>query len=441
MSTEERVFLYSAPGVNPGVVNIMDAIARGAISERFPPGFFKGGTHIDTRSGIRDMYKNELQASSNLTNKIENISRIDKPRLLVTYRWTNMDTKSTGLGQNPLSQYPATHLMRLDMLGYEQIFQDENQIKIYTSNLRVKIDFDVILDMRTRDDQVTALNYLYHILKFQGCQPMVGIRTKFVLPDSMIFSLYKMLYGGTITKDLVNSFANHMENRSIGNISRMFINADSNKSVYVMNRQYKRIYAQFNGEPEMSDPESKDKIYDKFSITFSGFLEVYIPTAYILRCPDVVKNNIVDPYLILSDATDDKGRTMVQYFSRIMNSKMRKNCPLIPPFYTGIIEEDFWVSDSIDITEFLPRFDNVHQYLIKLMSEQERQSIYRVDFYQDGVYLDPGIYVDKLTGPDKYMTYVLKNVDMTKIMQIVVYCNIPAFQKFWKANPLPIPNT
>lgn len=445
MSSEERIAIFPVTGINSGIVNVMDSVIRGMIADQFPPGFLKGGVHIDTRTGIRDMFRNEQQITNNASkNKIESISKIDKPRLLTTYRWTNFDTKASGLTQNPLSQYPNTHFLRLDMLGYDQIYQDPNEVKLYTSNLRVKIDFDVILDMRTRDDQLSGLSYLYSFLKFQGCQPITGIKTRFIMPNSLLFGLYKMYYGdGDITAKSASSFANHMNRFSNGFIERKFINGQENRSLYVMNREYKRVYVQFTGEPEMSDPEVKEKIFDKFSITFSGFLETYIPTTYMLRCPDVVGNTIVLPALFPSFETNEQAGRPVKFYSRLSNSKARRNCPDLEFHQKTVVNEDCWFDTVEDTSSYLEILPVEHQRLIAKMEIPQALAMYRFDFLRDGIYLNPGTFVfpsTQFTTIDDVFTFTLKQLDPTICYQVVVYCDMHLFNAFQAANPPPTPD-
>ena len=423
MSSEERFIVFPASGVNNGLVNVLDTLANGMIAGRFPPGFFKGGVHIDTRTGIRDMFRTERQTTND--NKKEDYAKIKKPRLLIGYNFHNFDTKDTGLGPASFGQYPNTHVLRKNLNGYWKFMRDDARgIEMLTSDLRVKVDFDITLDMATRDDQLSAVTYLYNIIKFNRGVWYEHLKTVFTLPNSMMHGLYKCLYGPHPPKGTDELFGKYLVENSGGGVVQEFMNGHRDKSFFRMKRNYDKLYVQMNGEPEMADPETKDMVYDKFSVTFSGFLELNLPIAYILHTPDMINNSIVNNSLFVSQETTDVGNYHMQFFTRVNKSLSRRNKPSIHVKMRNVLNEAFYVDSPLVESDFFDTFSEEIQNLIRKMNRKDVDEVFSVYFYEDDYLLDDGHFVERieLTPNDKF-NYRLKYCDIAKEYQILVYCD------------------
>lgn len=423
MSSEERYIVFSATGTNVGIVNTLDALARNMIVNHFPPKFFVGGVHIDTKTGIRDMYKNERQTS--MSNNNENVSRIKRPRISVAYTLQNFDTKDTGLGPASFGQYPNTHMIRKDLRGYWRFFEDKDTgIALYTSDLRIKVEFEVIIDVNTRDDQISVMNFLYNIIKFNRTHWYKVNNAKFTLPQTLVYGLYRCIYGNSPIKQNIDSFTNWVNTSSNGGVVREFLNGNEKTSYFRMIRNFSNLAVIMNSEPLMGDPESKDLAYDKFSITFSGSVEPYIPISYIFHSPDRVKNTFVNNSLFISNDVDDFNNYSVKYFSRSMRDVSDRSSPSFCTRMRKVVDEEFYVDEPVLDQDFSILFSEDWTKLINDLSIKDIDSIFDIRFYEDGTFLDKDKYIERIIEkPEDKFRYRMKECDTTKEYTVMIFCD------------------
>ncbi len=423
MSSEERYIVFSATGTNVGIVNTLDALARNMIIKHFPPNFFTGGVHIDTKTGIRDMYRNERQLS--MSNNNENVSKIKRPRISIAYNWQNFDTKETGLGPAAFGQYPNTHVVRKDLRGYWRFLEDKDTgISLHTSDLRIKIDFDVIIDVNTRDDQVSMMNFLYNIIKFNRTHWYKVNNAKFTLPQSLMYGIYRCLYGNVPADQCALEFGEWTKSKSNGGVVQEFMNGNQKKSFFRMIRDFANLSVTMNGEPTMGDPESKDLAYDKFSITFSGSVEPYIPISYIFHSPDKIKNTFVNNALFISNNTDDFDNYTMRYFSRMVRDVCSRNSPSFHTRMRKVIDEEFYIDEPTLDQDFSVLFSEDWNKVIEHLSIEDVNKIFDVRFYENGVYLDKDLFIERIIErPEDKFRYLMKDCDPTKDYTIFIHCD------------------
>jgi len=417
---EERFIMFPATSVNAGLVNVLGVLTNMMIVRNFPPNFFKGGVHIDTKTGVRDMYKHERQ-NNEVSEKRENVSKINKPRLIVSYNFRNFDTKETGLGSAAFSQYPGSQVLRKDLRGYWRFFQDEDKgISLYTSDLRVKVDFEIIIDVATRDDQISMMTYLLNMIKFNSGHRYENIPTKFTLPNSLSYGLYKILYATIPAKDNIDIFAEYLKTHSNDSIVQEFADGKADSSYFRMMRIYDNIFVRMNGEPEMADPESKDLIYDKFSITFGGFLELYLPNSYIYKSPDTVGSTIISNILFISDKMDDVTNYNIKYVSTCSKSLLRRHSPHIRTNSRKLIEESFYADEAYVEQDFLDAFSEVWIKAIQKIPQKYIDSIFQVIFYEESTNLGPEHVECIRNTEDQKFVYRIKDCDPTKEYTVLI---------------------
>lgn len=405
-----KITAFPFLGLNAGTADIMQAIAA-FVKSGFPPNFFKF-EHVDTQNGLRDFYKH-LRLNS------EEPYKISKPKLIITYKMPNFNTGDTGLGENPLRQYPAQYI-NTDMNGYELFFKDNYDIRLYSSDLRVKSEFDVQIELSTRSDQMATNAFLMNNIRFMYGYRLKGIKTNFLIPNYLIAAIRNLLYRTNsltpLPEEAVIEFDNHLKTYSNNGIEPIYFNGEKNKKFYKLNREYNTVYLQMTSPPEMNEGEKRDNIYDKFIINFSGFIEFYVPIACIFNSPELVVGSIVSPHIFKSLNSDERTNMgVVTMMSTFKDHVMR---PLISTDTLKRIHyEEFLLEtpeDEINVLSWLPKDDKDFS---SLLSVEEFNKLYKVYLYENEYLLDNNIYTFK----DSNYKITIKDGNLTAIYTIEIY--------------------
>lgn len=435
---EERYITFPVTSNNIALVNLLHTLIDKMIVRHFPPNFFKGGVNIDTKTGFRDLYKNNQ--SKNLNNSInnedgainQNVSKINLPRIITTFDFNSFETKETGIGAAAYSQYVNTNVLRKDLRGYYTFFNDyDNNIKLLTTDLRIKVNFNITFDLDTRNDQMSLLTYLYNIIKFNAPVWYNDIPVDFILPNNLMLGLFRILYGQLPMNENIELFSQYLEKYSNKIINTKYVSGDKNSIFFTMNRVYKNVYTQMNGEPEISEPESKDLVFSKFGVTCNGFTEFYIPISYIFTSPDIVRNVPISDFLFISENPTMDNTFRIRHIPSIPKSTFSKNKPYVPLSYIKILEEDFFVDSPIVELDFIDAFPEEMQKIIKSIPKNEYNSIFKILFYENLYPLDDD-YVEYINNDDTYFYFKIKDCDVNSKYSILIFADEIELKKYIK---------
>ena len=217
-----------------------------------------------------------------------------------------------------------------------------------------------------------------------------------------------------------------MSDNSSGCIERRKINGEDGRDYFVMNRIYKNLYLQFPDEPQLNDPEKKDNVFDKFSVTISGaFAEMCIPTSYIIKCPDVIGNTCIQENLFLDDDADKKGNVRFIHFGSRPRDLNPVYFPNHLPIHFKMVEKDeIFVDDPVNNIEFDDWLPEDHVKKIKGLSKERVRQIYKIFIYEDNCVLELGtdyFWVDD--NPKSRLEVKTRGFELTKGYRVYIMCD------------------
>jgi len=371
MSTR-KITSFPIQGINNGITNIMYSIAE-FVKTAFPPNFFKF-EFVDTQNGLRQYYYNMR------TKKLEPF-KIEMPKLIVTYNLDNFDTSDTGLGENPLRQYPS-HYISTEMRGYNIFYKDNYGIELYTSDIRIKTEFEVIIELGSRSDQLSTGAYLNNFIRFLYGYRFGDVKTSFILPNYLIAFMKRLIYKNTVLdEDGEKMFDQHLKTFSANSI--IAVNYDGNKQkekFYKLEREYNTIYVQFTNKPTYGN-QKRGEVYDKFTITFSGFIEFYIPIAVIVNIPDIIAGEYISSIVLNSIDTDK--RLNAHATTMITSHEDSLVRPLVDPVDMELVHfEEFALENSEDEFNLIDWVPKAEKDLIKILKNlDEFYNLYELKLY------------------------------------------------------------
>ncbi len=273
------------------------------IKHKFPSDFFKT-EHIQTKIGYYSQYQGNKDKTNRMkANRQDPGVNLQKPRLVLLFEHTSNDTKESGLGEvNPFI-YPGTMGIDPFFNEYDLFFDEPNGIKLYTANKRVRTNIEIIIETQDASTQDKTLGYLENNLKMLWGERIPWLQADYILPSEMMRIMRKLLFADDLLiaskeKDqdrqealltaINDAFAAHLKKYSNGGILLRENPQNPKKKFFVYDRIYQKTYFQVNQIPNMSDGDKKGEVYMKFSVTTSGFFEMYKPLSYLMRTPDVV---------------------------------------------------------------------------------------------------------------------------------------------------------
>lgn len=438
----ERIGMWPASGVHTGVVDVMHAIGNSVLA-KFPKNFFKSFQY-DTKNGYYSQYTQTKRTP--LKGQDGKVVQQLKPRFTCIYNHRNNDTKETGLGDVDPFLYPMSQGFHPDMHHYFRIYEDDKGMTVYTSNKRVRVEVEIIAECETQYDQEVILSYFENTQKMQYGTELHGIRASFIMPNDMIRFMRAALYYNNLQtassehdKDLrvklfdeiQNAFNAHLIKYSNKGIYPYKDPKNPNKYFYLMDRIYNSIYWQITSPPEKGDGDRKGEIYEKFTVTMSGFFEFSKPINYMVKLPDIMGGILIDDIMKISiEPSDLLEQKPTGFLPRVPKRSQ------IPDYVRPYIEngefellykETEFVADapkdSVDLLEWMePHINSDHlkevYSMMKEMSSEDFNKLIRTFVYENNVLIDP-IY-DAIV--DDKIIY-LSNTDDGKIYSLYVLYN------------------
>lgn len=438
----QRIAVYPATGVENGIFDIYRYFGE-SFRLRFPNNFINS-YHYDTKTSFRNNY---LDTRVNiLKNGYQTeFSQQLRPRLTVIFDNKNNDQEEAAGGAPSPFIYPLVHGIHPEKVFYIPIYKDPNNIEIYMTHKRVKVTFEIIIDTDSLNDQENVLSYCENLFKTQYGSYMENVPARYILPNDMIEIIYKLLYFENFKK--INELESIEEkNKSMELIEKefnMFLNrfssnngiyckykSNNRKEKFYINRLiYNKIYFEINSKPEKTDGEKIGSVFNKYSVTMSGFFEFVKPISYLLYTPDVICGNLTSD--ILSESGNiDKYRnytppTYMKYYGKAEPFPLlvRKfmECSGFEMIFT---EFDITVdspSDYIDLVKWLEESKKescrIYAEIIKEYGEKAFINNFKYFMYEeDTVVEDNDLYWD---GEILH----IKLTDSTRLYKFYLLCN------------------
>lgn len=314
---EQRIGVWPATGLAPGIVQLQQNFGN-MILNKFPKGFINSW-HFDDKQNMKTGFVN---TKVNILNNsaASQYTQQKKPRLTVVFNNTNANQEDAAGGIESPFTYPLVQGVHPEMNGYIPIYKDPNDIRIYMSHKRIRTTFQVIVEVESLGDQENVLNLVENLFKMQYGSFLEYFSTKFILPNDMINTIFKVLYAQELEqikylesekqkKELYDGIGTEFYNTlhkysSCNGISRYNRENNPNDNYFLYEQIYRKLYYEITTKPEKTDGEKIGSIFGKYTVTFDGFLEYEKPISYILVMPDVVAGSSVTQVLQSSGNID-----------------------------------------------------------------------------------------------------------------------------------------
>jgi hypothetical protein len=436
-NSSQKVAMWPATGVHAGIVDVMHAIGD-MVRDRFPKNFFRS-VHYNTKDGFMSQYvKVKI---GRLKGQEMHYTKQPRPRLVLMYDDRSNDSKETGLLDSDPFIYPMVQGIHPEMHHYNKFYHDPFDIGLYTSDKRIRINIEFLIETDSSSDQENALSYLENTFKMQYGTRLKGINSHYILNNDILERMKYMLFFNQIIsvkdekneklkkellQEIQSSFNNHIARYSYGLISPRAKNGKEDETFYTMDRVYENIYFEITNRPEKTDGEKRGEAFDKFSINMQGFFEIYKPITYLLRSPSVINGHLVDEIMKISNESDK------DYNYKPTGFVPYKNKQKVIPFHvsqynkfgykTIYCEEEITVDspkDYIDIIEWLgdEKFNGTYDKyidLIKSLNEEKFHKYIKISIYEGDMVFDREDYFI-----ENNVIY-LNNTDSTKLYSLYI---------------------
>lgn len=445
----KRIGVWPATGVESALIDLYRNFGEN-VRKRFPPNFIQS-YHYDMKTSFRNNY---IQSRNNqLNNKMQTayVQQV-KPRLTVIFDNKNNNQEDAAGGAPSPFVYPLVQGVHPDKSFYLPIYKDPNNIEIYLTHKRVKTNFEIIIETKSIADQENTLAYCENLFKTQYGSYLENVPVRFILPNTMMETIYRLLYFDNLKKveklpsdqkqeamDLIfKEFNERLKKYSSLNGIYGDTRINKNEIYYLYRMMYGKVYFQIEGMPEKTDGERIGSIFDKFTVTLSGFMEYVKPISYLLYVPEVISGNLTTDVLEyngnISYRRNYNPPNYMKYYKHIepFPEMIRRfmNCS---DFKMIFIEKDICVdspSDYIDIVDWLYNSEKddckIYSKIIKELDENEFYKYFKPFVYEENtiveesdLYWDGEILHISLTDSTKlYKFYLLCDVDNEYIKKL-----------------------
>lgn len=408
----QRIGVWPATGVAPGILDLEKNFGKSVLN-KFPKGFINSW-HFDDKMNIRENYRN-TKTNILKNGKQAQFSQQKRPRLTISFNNTNASQEDAAGGMEQPFTYPLVQGVHPEMHGYIPVYKDPNNIEIYMTHKRIRVNFEALLEVESLSDQEACLNMIENILKMQYGAFLEFVPATFILPNDMINTIYKVLYTNDIKgietleskeeKDLLYKkigdefYENLHKYSSCNGITRYTRNGNVNDNYFLYKQIYRKLYYEITSRPEKTDGERIGSIYSKYSITFSGFMEFEKPIAYILSMPDIVNGNSVTENLKasgnISYFRDHNPPAYMKYFGRLESlPKSVQRSIDEDKFKLIYVEEDVTMDSPTDVIDLIDWMGNandkknkeelkMYAAFIKTLRKEEFDKYFKVFIYDN----------------------------------------------------------
>ena len=428
---------FPATGVKAGVDNILHSVANFIIG-KFPQRTIRA-VNVDTKDKMRDFYKNALLGYANKTNAnaegIQELVKIPKPHMFIGYTFDNgLETADTGFGETPTWAYPSAHYLDENLNNALPMLEDNDRggILLATYNLRIRVTAEFLINCNSKEEQLSIALYLKNFIRDLYSHVIRGVKTQYVLPNSLIDYLKDRLYGEVPYENVSKEMDEYLKKYSKGAITPVYKNGKVDDKYYAMEYEYKQIDFKISGKAALDDGEKKDQAYDNYTIRFPAVVEFYIPSTYVIRTPSMVINNggvHTTPDAIDMDThpTANVSAQVLKISKKYHDLAVRNH---IPDDFVLVARDEFALADSEDYYDirFIMRENDM--LVFNALTPEQRKECYKVLLFEDERLLDEGKYYDMT--PD--WVFNIHKGDVTKHQMIEIYLNVELARSYIELN-------
>lgn len=428
---------FPSTGNHVTIFDIFKTVANDFMNN-FRHNFFKHVV-LDDKSNMKNMYSVNNENILELGSNMKKYGKIEKPNIYFEFQRRGNNVEDSHLSTNIEAAKRQPGIFGYDLTGtlYTPLYSDPEGIIISFSDLFNRVEFNMTINVATRNDQEDLMSKLdMDINQFTG-YTIPDVAVNYDLPDALI-TLMKDLYftqeyieiANNFTISLADKIAKENELNDIISAKLMAYSGNSINLVKTvrtnqidmnirrdLDYKYTRhipVFYKFQ-KFEMGEGEKKNDIYEKFSITVSGYVEFLNIIGFIIKIPMRVNGNEVDSLRLKSMATDSGGNYKVKEFFKYYVEEREPNIhkPVDWNEFTLFLEEmDMmfdtdkdgrfsimeWIKDENIDNETKSRYDLFLKIFLNHMDTEKRNKYIYLEIHEDNRCLVPG--KDYVFNPD-----------------------------------------
>lgn len=324
-------YIQSFPASNnindKSVFNIYRAVVN-HLFNFIPESLFKTKV-LDFKDNVKNIY---TYKDGSLVNRKE-AGRLELPSFTIEFVNNGNNPQDHQINTiAPFTKYSIAEGINPEMRGYIPLYQDQYGMQIFCSPIQCKTEFNITMAVQSLDDRNSLANILDNNLRQHYGYEIDKILTQYLLPHGMIDFIRESLYYRELliirdnrdqldndeikrmSLNIDNDLVKHMETMSDGVFTNVRLSYNDEDLNLAYNKYNTRAYYKMNGPITLNEGERRGELYDKYTISTSGYVEFYNIIAFIVNVPSVIKGEWIHNYHILSYKPDASGKLKVKSY-------------------------------------------------------------------------------------------------------------------------------
>lgn len=433
-------------GTFPSLNNkgLQDDIAKAVLTwfiHRFPVGFFNH-IYLDTQTTAASSY--QMNNATGELQKIESGGKILQPCLRMNVK-QGMNNHNDVFGSLwNVNQQPGAFNIDTDLTGSRPFLYDPYGIILATNEYTIRNQFEIIVDLQTKADQLAFFNICDNNLKnlyVQTIESDVGIILPSLLMEYIRNSVFKseldllnkMVADSTekteYRQKIVDNFNKYLYEFSGKSIKpfREFENETGvNNYIYKLFR--KQLITMKFERPDGDEGTKKGAAYTNFQVTISGWIEYANPISFMSCVPAIVRGAKTDHFIRTSSKTTSDSKYHIMEFKEVFRDDRHlldidgskwAHFYLEKELLMAANTEHFNILDDVIDENDTPS----HYYITKALlheikSKGEFDALFKVIIYKNNEPLDKYYY-----DIDKDFNFTIRECDLSVPYYIDIFIN------------------
>lgn len=327
----------------------------------------------------KDFFKDEFIDTSMVQTEVKNITKKKTPCLVIRPKFS-LNEDDTFFGKLP--DWINTNYFIYKNLkdNYLPVLKDdENQIYVYCSGDRIKINFDIEIVTDSKQQQINTAWFLKGSVLHKSPFYINKQRLETEVPKYFTRQIASILkYDLTNQEERIN-FNNYLNENSYHFITeKIKLSTGNNSHFYLFSAN---LLSMFNDYPDIDDGESTGMTYDSFKITESFSVDFWCPFNYFLEVGRKFDRLDYKNYNFI----DEQNEISVHYTMRFDLPEKYDDMDYVKKI--TYITDDNIKEDVVSIAEL---FDAIDKKVIQYARDKKvlPKEVFHINLYLDGYMVD-----------------------------------------------------
>ena len=441
-------------GAFPSTGNKMyqDIIAKRLLEwyiSRFSPGFFNH-IFLNTQNNVASSYI--VNTSTGELEKVQSGQKILTPalRLNVQQGRNNHDDVFGSLWN--VNQQPGAFMVDTNMVGYKPFLIDPYGVILSSNDYTIRNNFDFIISLQTKADQLSFYNYCDTNLKHLYVQT-IPVDTQIMIPNLLIEYIKKSVFKYEF--DMLDKMAGDSEDKikyrnKINELFTSYLYDFSNGCIkpfresqlengvtdysYILNR--KQLITLHLEKSDGDEGTKKGGLYTGFTVNMSGWMEYANPISFMTQVPAIIRGKKNDHFIRLSSGSDYKGNTYLMSFKEIFKDEREivnidKN--VWKRMYTeyeimmaSSLEKFNILDDVIDVNDTPSCYYTMSALLDQISTKEEFNELFTVHIFKENKLISKNLY-----DIDEKFNITIRDCNLMVPYYIDIYVNVFKYEKYF----------